>query len=92
VRLIPVAEPHREAVHAVRERIQGAGYRVDMDERDDTLGKRIRDAEVEKIPYVIVYGDKESDDALAVRQHGGGQSTKSLAGLLTEFAALVAKV
>jgi len=92
VRLIPVAEPHRDAVHAVQERIAGPGYRVDVDERDDTLGKRIRDAEVEKIPYVIVYGDRESDESLAVRERGGDQSTTSLDGLLTEFAALVAKV
>jgi threonyl-tRNA synthetase len=35
-------------------------------------------AEVEKIPVVIVYGDKESDDALAVRERGGEQSTRSL--------------
>ena len=92
VRLIPVAETHRNDAHALRERIQAAGFRVDVDERDDTLGKRIRDAELEKVPYVIVYGDRESDESLAVREHGGGQSTKSLEGLLTEFAALVAKV
>jgi len=91
-RVIPVAEPHREASNALRERVHAAGFRVDVDERDDTLGKRIRDAEVEKIPYVIVYGDRESDESLAVREHGGGQSTKSLDGLLTEFAALDAKV
>ena len=52
-----------------------------MDERDETVGKRIRDAEVEKIPVVIVYGDKESDDSLAVRERGGEQSTRSLDGL-----------
>jgi threonyl-tRNA synthetase len=92
VRLIPVAEAHREAVNMLSERVRDAGYRVDVDERDDTLGKRIRDAEVEKIPYVIVYGDKESDAALAVRLHGGGQSTRSLDKLLAEFASLVAKV
>ena len=45
-----------------------------MDERDETLGKRIRDAELEKIPYTIVYGDRESDESLAVRERGG-QST-----------------
>ena len=49
-----------------------------MDERDETVGKRIRDAEVEKIPFVIVFGDKESEESLAVREHGGEQSTKSL--------------
>ena len=92
VRLIPVAEPHRAAAHALRERISTAGFRSDLDERDDTLGKRIRDAEVEKVPYTIVYGDRESDESLAVRERGGGQSTKTFDGLLTEFAALVAKV
>ena len=45
---------------------------------------------MEKIPFTIVYGDKESDDALAVREHGGGQSTKSLAELLAQFATLEA--
>ena len=40
--------------------------------RDETVGKRIRNAEVEKIPYVVVCGDKESEDALAVRERGGG--------------------
>ena len=92
VRLIPVAEPHRTAANALRERISAACFRVDLDERDDTLGKRIRDAEVEKIPYTIVYGDRESDASLAVRERGGGQSTKSLDELLSEFSALVAKV
>ena len=47
------------------------GYRVEVDERDETVGKRIRDAEVEKIPVTIVYGDKESDESLAVRERGG---------------------
>jgi threonyl-tRNA synthetase len=89
VRLIAVAEPHRAAVRGLQERILTAGFRVDVDDRDDTLGKRIRDAEVEKIPYVVVYGDRESDESLAVREHGGGQSTKSLDELIAEFSNLV---
>jgi threonyl-tRNA synthetase len=56
-----------------------------VDERDETLGKRIRDAELEKVPKVIVYGDRESESALAVRDRGGGQSTKSLDELLAEL-------
>jgi threonyl-tRNA synthetase len=40
---------------------------------------------VEKIPYVIVWGDKESEDSLAVRERGGEQSTKSLDELLAEL-------
>jgi threonyl-tRNA synthetase len=83
LRIIPVGEDHRETAHSLEERLRD--YRVDIDERDETVGKRIRDAELEKIPYVIVYGDKESDDALAVRKRGGEQSTLSLEGLRAEI-------
>ena len=67
------------------------GYRVEVDDRDDTLGKRIRDAELEKVPFVIVYGERESDDALAVRERGGEQSTMSLDELLARFRDLAAQ-
>jgi threonyl-tRNA synthetase len=83
LRLIPVGEDHREAVHALQEKLED--LRVDVDERDETVGKRIRDAEVEKIPYVVVYGDKESDDSLAVRRRGGEQITLSLDALRAEI-------
>jgi threonyl-tRNA synthetase len=86
VRIIPVGEGHRAAVHSLASRL--GGFRVEVDERDETVGKRIRDSEVEKIPVVIVYGDKESDDALAVRERGGEQSTKSLDDLRAYLATL----
>ncbi len=89
-RVIPVGEGHREVAGALRERLASEGYRVEVDERDDTLGKRIRDAELEKVPFTIVYGDRESDDALAVRERGGEQSTLSLDALLVRFANLAA--
>ena len=59
-----------------------------MDDSDDTVGKRIRNAEVEKLPFVVVFGDKESDDALAIREHGGGQSTLSLDDFRAKLATL----
>jgi len=83
VRVIPVGEDHREAARALAEKL--SGFRVEVDDSDETVGKRIRNAEVEKVPYVIVWGDKESDDALAVRERGGEQSTKSLDELLAEL-------
>jgi threonyl-tRNA synthetase len=92
VRLIPVGEAHRDAVDALRERMREAGFRVDSDQRDETLSKRIRDAELEKVPYTVVYGDRESDDALAVRKHGGGQSTRSLDELLAELQSQIATI
>jgi threonyl-tRNA synthetase len=90
-RVIPVGESHRPQACALRERLAGEGYRVELDDRDDTLGKRIRDAELEKVPFVVVYGDRESDDALAVRERGGEQSTISLVELLDRFADLAAE-
>src|SRR5919108_80288 len=86
VRLIPVGQAHQEAGRGGGGRVEG--YRVEVDERDETVSKRIRDAEVEKIPYVIVYGDRESEDSLAVRRRGGEQATLSLEGLRKELATL----
>jgi threonyl-tRNA synthetase len=86
LRVVPVGDGHRAAAAALRDRL--GDYRVDIDERDETVGKRIRDAEVEKIPYVIVYGDRESDESLAVRKRGGEQATLGLEALKAELATL----
>jgi threonyl-tRNA synthetase len=87
VRIVPVGEDHREAARALAEKL--SAFRVEVDERDETVSKRIRDAEVEKVPYVVVYGDRESEQALAVRERGGDQSTRSLDQLSQELAANV---
>src|SRR4029453_19193541 len=83
VRIIPVGEDHRDAVRELAEKL--GDLRVEVDDSDETVGKRIRNAEVEKIPYVAVWGDKESEDSIAVREDGGEQSTKSLNELLSEL-------
>lgn len=85
VRVLPVQEGHREQADALVGKLKGAGVRAESDERDETVGKRIREAELEKIPYVIVYGDRESEDSLAVRARGGEQSTQSLDELLASL-------
>jgi threonyl-tRNA synthetase len=90
VRVLPVGEAHQQAARSLVERLVEEGFRPEVDDRDETLGKRIRDAELEKVPFVVVYGDRESDDALAVRERGAGQSTLSLAELLQRFRALAA--
>jgi threonyl-tRNA synthetase len=90
-RVVPVGETHREKARGLRERIADEGFRADVDERDETLGKRVREAELEKIPFVVVYGDRESDEVLAVRERGGGQSTRSLGELLDTFRSLEAE-
>ena len=87
VRLLPVAEAHRGGAEEIAEELRAAGFRADATAPDETLGKRIRAAEVEKIPYVVVYGDRESRDSLALRHRHGEQSTVSLDALLDELRA-----
>jgi len=88
IRVIPVGESHRPAAAELAARLEPA--RVEVDDSDDTVGKRIRNAELQKIPFVVVYGDKESDEALAIREHGGGQSTLSLVDFRARLATLEA--
>ncbi|HZP74485.1 MAG TPA: threonine--tRNA ligase [Gaiellaceae bacterium] len=88
IRVIPVGESHRPAAAELAARLEPA--RVEVDDSDDTVGKRIRNAELQKIPFVVVYGDKESDEALAIREHGGGQSALSLVDFRARLATLEA--
>jgi threonyl-tRNA synthetase len=86
IRIIPVGESHRGAARDLAGTL--APYRVEVDDSDETVGKRIRNAEVEKVPFVVVYGDKESDVSLAIRERGGGQETLSLEEFQAKLATL----
>jgi threonyl-tRNA synthetase len=88
IRVLPVGEAHAEGAHAVGAKLGAKGFRVDVGEATETIGKRIRGAELEKIPFTVVYGDRESDASLAVRERGGGQSTESLADFAARLATL----
>jgi threonyl-tRNA synthetase len=89
VRLVPVAERHREDASRVGGRLRDAGVRVEVDERDETVSKRVRDAELEKTPFTIVYGDRDSPEALAVRnREEDGLSTASVEDLIESLAKL----
>jgi len=86
--VLPVGESHFEASRGLVDRLRDAGFRAETAEPTDTIGKRIRAAELEKIPVTVVYGDRESDESLAVRERGGEQSTLSLSALLDKLANL----
>jgi threonyl-tRNA synthetase len=87
VRVVPVRDDLAPEASAVAEELRARGIRVGVDERPETLGKRIRDAELAKVPYVVVWGERESRDALAVRRRRGDQSTESLDALAEELLA-----
>ncbi len=59
VRVLPVSEKHVEYGQKVLEELRSAGFRAELDAADESLGKKIRNAKKEKIPYLFVVGDKE---------------------------------
>lgn len=71
VALISVAQTHELGVEELFQEFHAAGIRVEKDLRNEKLGKKIREAELRKIPYILVIGDKElTEDTFAVRKHG----------------------
>lgn len=71
VRIIPIADRHLEYADKVADMLKKEGVDATVDGRGETMQSRIRDAEMQKIPYVLVVGDKEAEnDTVSVRPHG----------------------
>ncbi len=73
VALLPISEKHAEYVKGVATELRRHNIRVSLADSNDTLGKRIRETEQQKIPYLLIVGDKEIESqSVAVRKHGKG--------------------
>ncbi|MGB9147728.1 MAG: threonine--tRNA ligase [Acidobacteriaceae bacterium] len=71
--LVPISERHHPYAQKVREQLQKAGFRVEIDTRNEKMNAKIRDFTLQKIPYVLVIGDKEeAGNAVSVRTRGKG--------------------
>jgi threonyl-tRNA synthetase len=92
VRILPVASAHEEYAAELRNQFANAGLRVDVSHADDQLGKRIRNAKLEKLPYVLVVGDDDvAHHSVGVNPRGGEVERDVLANdflarVLTEIA------
>ncbi len=72
--ILPVADRHAEYAERVATELREAGVRVGVDERSESVGKKIRDAELGRYPYMLVVGDREQEEgAVAVRSHEEGE-------------------
>lgn len=70
--VIPIADRHIEYARAVADDLRAAGLRVEVDERNERMNAKIRDAQLQKVPYMLVVGDREREaGAVAVRTRGG---------------------
>ncbi len=61
-KVLPIGEKHLEYAFKVKNELQAHGIRVEIDERNESIGKKIRESEVHKVPYMLIIGDKEIDD------------------------------
>ena len=73
VKVIPVSEKSMDYATGVYEKLKAAGIRTELDHKDEKVGYKIRQAQLEKVPYMLVLGDKEAEAAtVAVRNRAGG--------------------
>ncbi len=73
VKVIPVSERHLEYAGQIRDQLHAAGLRCEVDDRSEKMGYKIREAQMMKIPYMLVVGDKEIENGtVAVRSRAGG--------------------
>jgi len=73
VRLLPIADRHIAFGRKLKEMLEERKIRVELDENNEKIGAKIRNAEMQKIPYMLIFGDKEvNDNLVAVRKQGKG--------------------
>ncbi|MGO5050439.1 threonine--tRNA ligase [Dysosmobacter sp. Sow4_B12] len=73
VKLLPITDRAAEYADQVAAKLDAAGYRVEVDHRNEKIGKKIREAQLEKVPYMLVIGDKEAESGtVSVRHRADG--------------------
>ena len=73
VKVLPIADAHVEYANEVKARLEDVGIRVEVDDRNEKIGYKIREAQLQKIPYMLVLGDKEKEaGAVGVRSRKDG--------------------
>ena len=89
--LVPISERHTEYAKKVQAELQSAGLRVELDARNEKMNAKIRDLANQKIPYILVFGDKEQEaSAVSVRTRGkGDQGSMPLGDFIAKAKGLV---
>ena len=73
--MLPIADRHLDYARSVSEQLHAAGLRAEVDDRGESVGRKIRDAELRKIPFMLVVGDREQESAeVAMREHKRGDA------------------
>ncbi len=87
VKILPIADRHFDYAYNVKKQLEAKGMRVEIDDRNEKIGYKIREARLQKVPYMLVVGDSEvENNAVAVRQRGENGDLGAMP--LEEFIAL----
>jgi threonyl-tRNA synthetase len=83
--VLPIADRHNAHAGAVSRRIHDAGLRAELDDRTESIARKIRDAELRKIPYMLIVGDREQEsDQVSIREHRQGDAGSESVGAFIE--------
>jgi threonyl-tRNA synthetase len=87
VKILPISDKFMDYGDVVLQKLRAAGIRAEIDDRNEKIGKKIRDTELAKVPYMLVFGEKEiENNAVAVRKQGkGDQGVKNLDEFIKEI-------
>ncbi len=92
VLVLPVSDRHADYAAGVMEALRVAGLRADVDDRSESVGKRIRDGQLQKVPYLLVVGDREEQArAVSVRDRGDEKGAVPIEQFVSEISAEVAE-
>ncbi|SIQ91203.1 threonine--tRNA ligase [Pontibacter lucknowensis] len=92
--ILPISEKYQDFAQQVYDRLQQEDIRGFVDNRDEKIGRKIRDAEVSKVPYMLIVGEKEQENgAVSVRRHGEGDlGTMTVEEFISSFQSKVAEM
>lgn len=87
VAVLPISEKYTDYADQVMKSLEAAGITGFMDNRDEKIGRKIRDAEVKKVPFMVIVGEKERDnEEISVRRHGQGDlGSMKIEAFIEEF-------
>jgi threonyl-tRNA synthetase len=90
VRFLPVTDRAADYCAELARKLELQGYRVDVDYRNEKIGKKIREATIEKVPYMLVVGDRDMENGTVSPRHRSGEDLGAMS--FEEFNALLKDV
>ncbi|MDE6124662.1 MAG: threonine--tRNA ligase, partial [Eubacterium sp.] len=74
IKMLPIADRHLDRIYEIKKQLEAAGFRVEVDDRSEKIGFKIRSAQLEKVPYMVIVGDKDiENDTISIRSRKEGE-------------------